>query len=443
MKISIVGTGYVGLVQGVILAEFGMDVLCMDTQEAKIEQLQKGIIPIYEPGLKELLESNIKKGRLKFTTDMELTAEHGEVIFIAVGTPPMDDGSADLQYVAAVAEQIGRYLHTYQVIVNKSTVPVGTGEKVRQIIHDILKERNVEIPFDVVSNPEFLREGKAVHDCLHPDRVIIGTSSERALVLMKKVYDVLYINQTPFLFTDIQTAELVKYAANAFLAVKISYINEMALLADKLGANIQEVARAMGMDGRISPKFLHAGPGYGGSCFPKDTRAVVQIASEQGETMSVIEASIQANEKQKRLVAKRVIDELSQSKESKSVVVTVLGLSFKPETDDAREAPALDIIPILIKEGITVKVFCPHGMDETKWRLKEYEEMIIYCNDEYSAAEDSQAIILMTEWNQFRGLDLYKLRSMMKNNYFFDFRNIFAKNGDVRNIFQYRGIGCR
>jgi len=281
INIGVIGTGYVGLVQGVIMAEFGMNVICMDVITEKIEQLKKGVVPIYEPGLKDLLDKNVEAGRLHFTSDIKETVENSEVIFIAVGTPANEDGSCDLSYVKAVAGSIGTFMNDYKVIVDKSTVPVGTGKQVRQIIQAELDRRGVTIEFDVVSNPEFLREGKAIRDCLTPDRVVIGAESEKAIEIMKKVYDVLYINQTPFLITNIETAEMIKYASNAFLAVKISFINEMALLADKVGANIQEIARGMGMDGRISPKFLHAGPGYGGSCFPKDTKAIVILHSNR------------------------------------------------------------------------------------------------------------------------------------------------------------------
>ena len=348
MKIGVVGTGYVGLVQGVVLAEFGLEVLCMDVIEEKIELLSKGIVPIYEPGLKELMDKNVEAGRLEFTTDMKYTVENSDVIFIAVGTPPKDDGSADLQYVLQVAENIGKYMNNYKAVVNKSTVPVGTGQLVRETIQAILNERNEEYPFDVVSNPEFLREGKAVGDCLKPDRVVIGCDSERAQDMMKKVYDVLYINETPFVFTDIATAEMIKYASNSFLAVKISFINEMALLAEKVGANVQEIARAMGMDGRISPKFLHAGPGYGGSCFPKDTQAIVDIGRKHNEELKVIKAAIDANEKQKQRMVEKIVGRMGEVDNKK---IAVLGLSFKPETDDMRAAPSIDIINGLVKNG--------------------------------------------------------------------------------------------
>lgn len=300
MKITVIGTGYVGLVQGIIMADFGANVICMDIDENKIENLKKGIIPIFEPGLQELLNKNIKEKRIKFTSDMKSAVENSEVIFIAVGTPPALDGSADLHYVLDVAKSIGQHLNGYKVIVDKSTVPVGTGQLVKETIQKELDERKVNFEFDIVSNPEFLREGKAVGDCQRPDRIVIGYESEKAKEIMKKVYDVLFINETPFLFTNIETAEMIKYASNAFLAVKISFINEIALLSEKVGSNAQEIARAMGMDGRISPKFLHCGPGYGGSCFPKDTKAIVDIGKKHGEDMYVIQAAIKANEKQKR-----------------------------------------------------------------------------------------------------------------------------------------------
>lgn len=441
-NIAVIGTGYVGLVQGVIMAEFGMNVICMDVQLEKIEKLKEGIIPIYEPGLKELLDKNVASGRLHFSTDMQETVEKSDVIFIAVGTPPQDDGSADLQYVQAVARNIGKYMNAYKVIVDKSTVPVGTGKIVRNMVQEELDSRGISLEFDIVSNPEFLREGKAVHDCLTPDRVVIGTESEKAVEIMKKVYDVLYINQTPFLITNLETAEMIKYASNAFLAVKISFINEMALLADKVGANIQEIARGMGMDGRISPKFLHAGPGYGGSCFPKDTKAIADIAHQYDEQMLVIEAAIKANEKQKQKISERIINTLSQEISIGNSTVTIWGLSFKPETDDVRDAPSIDIIRALIGAGSKIRAYCPQGTHEAKWRLNDLEDSIVYCNNEYEAAEGADAIVLMTEWHQFRGADLDKVKSMMKNDYFFDLRNVFSKNTEVNKIFKYSGVGC-
>ena len=402
MKISVIGTGYVGLVQGVIMAEFGANVICMDINKERIQQLNNGIIPIFEPGLQELLIKNQKAKRITFTTDVEEAIVNSDVIFIAVGTPPAQDGSADLQYVLQVADNIGKYIDNYKVIVNKSTVPVGTGKLVKKHIQDKINERKVNIEFDIVSNPEFLREGKAVSDCLHPDRIVLGYENEKARDIMKKVYDVLYINATPFIFTNIETAEMIKYASNAFLAVKISFINEIALLSEKVGANTQEIARAMGMDGRISPKFLHCGPGYGGSCFPKDTKAIVDIGKKYGEDMLVINAAIKANEKQKQKVVEKIITKMNGVK---GKTLGFLGLSFKPETDDMRDAPSIDIIKGLVEAGAKIHAYCPEGMKEARWRLADIEKNIIYCADEYSIANDADGIVLITEWNQFRGMN--------------------------------------
>ena len=438
MKIGVVGTGYVGLVQGVIMAEFGLNVICMDVSEEKIENLKKGIIPIYEPGLKELLEKNMKAGRIEFTTDMKYTTENSDVIFIAVGTPPALDGSADLHFVLEVAKSIGQYMNGYKVVVDKSTVPVGTGKLVRETIQKELDNRNLDYEFDIVSNPEFLREGKAVGDCLKPDRVVIGTESDRAKEIMKKVYDVLFINETPFVFTNIETAEMIKYASNAFLAVKISFINEISLLAEKVGANTQEIAKAMGKDGRISPKFLHCGPGYGGSCFPKDTKAIVDIAKKHGEEMYVIKAAIDANEKQKKKMVEKIISKMN-GVEGKHIAV--LGLSFKPDTDDMRDAPSIDIIRGLVQAGARIQAYCPEGMREARWRLEDCENSITYCADEYSAVNEVNAVVLMTEWNQFRTLDPNKVLSRVKDKYIFDLRNIFAKNNEIKEKFNYYGVG--
>lgn len=440
MNIGVIGTGYVGLVQGVIMAEFGMNVICMDVIEEKILQLQQGKVPIYEPGLQELMDKNVQAGRLHFSTSIKETTEKSDVLFIAVGTPPKEDGSADLQYVLQVAQDIARYMNGYKVVVDKSTVPVGTGKLVKETIQNILDERGVEYTFDVVSNPEFLREGKAVHDCLTPDRVVIGTESEKAKAIMKKVYDVLFINQTPFLFTNIETAEMIKYASNAFLAVKISYINELALVAEKVGADIQEIARGMGMDGRISPKFLHAGPGYGGSCFPKDTKAIADIARKHGEELKVVEAAIAANEKQKSKMVDKVVAKMSDDGFLQGKTIAVLGLSFKPDTDDMRDAPSINIISGLINKGATIKAYCPEGMKEAKWRLKACEKNISYMKNEYDAVADADAVIIMTEWHQFRGMDLQKVHINMRDNYLFDLRNIFKKKEDIK-LFKYYGVG--
>lgn len=438
MKIGVVGTGYVGLVQGVIMAEFGLNVICMDVSEEKINSLKNGGIPIYEPGLKELLEKNMKAERIEFTTDMKYTTENSDVIFIAVGTPPALDGSADLHFVLEVATNIGKYMNGYKVVVDKSTVPVGTGKLVRETIQKELNNRNLDYEFDIVSNPEFLREGKAVGDCLRPDRVVIGTESERAKEIMKKVYDVLFINETPFVFTNIETAEMIKYASNAFLAVKISFINEISLLAEKVGANTQEIAKAMGKDGRISPKFLHCGPGYGGSCFPKDTKAIVDIAKKYGEDMYVIKAAIDANEKQKRKMVEKIIDKM-EGVEGKHIAI--LGLSFKPDTDDMRDAPSLDIIRGLVEAGAKIQAYCPEGMKEARWRLEDCENSITYCADEYSVVNEADAVVLMTEWNQFRGMNLDKVKARMKGNFYFDLRNVYTRNTHIREEFKYFPIG--
>lgn len=438
MKISIIGTGYVGLVQGAVMADFGAEVICMDVNKERIKDLKEDKIPIFEPGLKEVILKNKKAKRIEFTTDIKYAVEKSQVIFIAVGTPANEDGSADLEYVLQVAENIGKYINEYKVIVDKSTVPVGTGKQVSEIIEKELEKRGKKIEFDIVSNPEFLREGKALGDCQRPDRVVIGTDSVKAREIMKKVYDVLFINETPFLFTNLETAELIKYASNAFLAVKISFINEIALLAEKVGANTQEIARSMGMDGRISPKFLHCGPGYGGSCFPKDTKAIVSIGKKYGEDMYVIQAAIDANEKQKRKVIEKIEDKMQGVK---GKTIGVLGLSFKPDTDDMRDAPSIDIIRGLVKLGAKIHAYCPEGMKEAKWRLEDCEKSIIYCDDEYSMANDVDGIVLMTEWNQFRGMDMKKIKDRMRDNFYFDLRNIHTKDKVVREIFKYYPVG--
>lgn len=438
MKIGIIGTGYVGLVQGVILSDFGMDVLCMDVSEEKINLLKNGESPIYEPGLSEMMLKNIKAGRLHFTTSVKETVENCKVIFIAVGTPAQEDGSADLHYVMDVAKEIGTYINGYKVVVDKSTVPVGTGKKVKEVIKNIMKERNVNFEFDVVSNPEFLREGKAIRDCGYPDRIVIGTDDERAQKIMKEIYDVFTINQTPFVFTNIETAEMIKYASNAFLAVKISFINEMALLAEKIGANVQEIAKAMGMDGRISPKFLHAGPGYGGSCFPKDTKAIVKIGIENDVELKVIKSAIEANEKQKYKMVEKIIEKMDGVKDK---TITILGLSFKPETDDMRDAPALDIIKELVKNGARIQAYCPEGMKEAQWRLKDIDKSIKYMINEYDAAKGANALVIMTEWAQFRAMDLERIYNNMEEHYFFDLRNVYSKKRDLMKKFKYYGVG--
>ncbi len=438
MKIGVIGSGYVGLVAGACLADFGHEVTCMDSNAEKIEKLKKGEIPIYEPGLEDIVGRNHRSRRLLFTTDIESTVRGNDVIFIAVGTPPKEDGSADLAYVLAAASDIGNYIDSYKVIVTKSTVPVGTGRLVKETVAAKLAERGAKIEFDVVSNPEFLREGKSIHDFTHPDRIVIGCENAKSAEIMKKVYRVLYINNTPFIITNIETAEIIKYACNAFLAVKISFINEMALLAEKVGGNIQEISKAMGMDGRISPKFLHAGCGYGGSCFPKDTKAIESIAKKNGLDFLVVEAAIKANEIQKAKMVEKIQTAMG---DLHGKTIAVLGLSFKPDTDDMREAPSLYIIPELIKSGAKIKAFCPQGMKESAWRLAAFKEALTYCDDSYDAAKESDALVILTEWNQFRGLDLEKMLGSMKDNYFFDFRNIYVSESSARHLFKYFPVG--
>lgn len=438
VRISIVGTGYVGLVTGTCLSDFGLKVTCVDIDKEKIENLKKGILPIYEPGLKGIIERNAYYKRLRFVTDIREAVENSDVIFIAVGTPSTGDGKADLRYVELVAKDIGKYMNEYKVIVNKSTVPIGTGKLVKEIIHQELEKREVRYEFDIVSNPEFLREGSAIYDFTHPDRVVIGTESQRAKDIMKNVYRVLYLNETPFIETNIETAEMIKYASNSFLAMKITFINEIANLCERAGANVQQVARAMGRDGRISPKFLHSGPGYGGSCFPKDTRALVRISQDYKAPVTLIETTIKANENQKRLMACKILDTLDSVKGKE---LAILGLSFKPKTDDMREAPSITILNELYKNGAKFRVYDPIAMEEARNVFKNIEDRIVYCNDEYDAIKDADALIIITEWNQFRNLDLDKIMQSIKQPYFFDLRNIYEREIVENRGFKYIAVG--
>ena len=437
-KISIIGTGYVGLVGGVCLADFGNTIINVDINEEKIEQLRQGEVPIYEQGLQDMLDRNMKEGRISFTTDVADAVEESEVIFISVGTPPAEDGSADLTAVLEVAKTIGQNMNGYKVVVDKSTVPVGTGRKVAATIQEQLDDRGANFDFDVVSNPEFLREGKAVHDFTHPDRIVIGTESEQAREILSEVYRALYLNDVPFVYTNLETAEMIKYASNAFLATKISFINEMSVLSEKVGANVQEIARAMGMDGRISDKFLHSGPGYGGSCFPKDTRAIVRIANEHDVDLKVIQAGIEANEYQKRHMVEKIKGRLD---DLEGKTLGVLGLSFKPETDDMRESPALTILPELIEAGAKIRAYDPQAMEESTWRLKDYEQDIIYCANEYDTMKGSDALILITEWNQFRRLDLQRVKDLLAYPVFFDLRNVYKHDEVAKYDIDYIGVG--
>ena len=437
-NIVIIGTGYVGSVSGACLADFGNHVVCIDNNIEKIESLKKGIIPIYEPGLDAVVERNSRCGRLSFSTDLAAALSDSSVVFLAVGTPPADDGSADLVYVEEAARQVGRLITQYTVIVDKSTVPIGTGRKVYGWVKEELEKRGQNTGFDVVSNPEFLREGSAVYDFTHPDRVVIGSESERARNIMRDVYRSLYLNETPFIETNFESAEMIKYASNAFLAVKITFINEIANLCEKTGANVRDVARAMGKDGRIGAKFLHPGPGYGGSCFPKDTRALVKIGRENDEIQNIVETTIKINEQQKLRAAKKV-EAILGSLAGKTLCV--LGLSFKPNTDDMRESPAISICEYLSSCGAQLRVYDPAAMKEAQWRLAAIKDAVYFAADEYDAVKGSDALIIATEWNQFRNIDLARASKLLASPYFFDLRNIYKPEEVSSAGLRYFGIG--
>ena len=422
--ITVAGTGYVGLVSGACLADFGNTVICIDNNASKIETLKKGGIPIYEPGLDDVKKS--------------------DVVFIAVGTPPADDGSADLKYVEAVAREVARSMNGYKVIVDKSTVPVGTGRRVKAWVAEELARRGSDaagIGFDVVSNPEFLREGSAVQDFMHPDRVVIGAESEKARTLMKDVYRSLYINETPYIETNIETAEMIKYASNSFLAVKITFINEVANLCEKVGANVQDVAKAMGRDGRIGGKFLHPGPGYGGSCFPKDTQAMARIGRDNGETLSIVETTIEANERQKLRMVEKIEAGLGGEGSLKGKKIAMLGLAFKPNTDDMREAPALTIIEGLAAKGAKIVACDPAAVKEATWRLESVKDAVSYVEDEYDTMAGADALVLMTEWNQYRNLDLDRVKTLLARPLFFDLRNVYKREDVEAKGFVYHAVG--
>lgn len=437
-SICTVGTGYVGLVSGACLADFGNSVVCIDLDEQKIKRLQGGDIPIYEPGLEEVISRNVKAGRLSFSTDSSSAIANCEVVFIAVGTPPAGDGSADLKYVESAARDIGRFMTGYRVVVDKSTVPIGTARKVRIWIGEELGKRGAKFEFDVVSNPEFLREGTAVYDFTHPDRVVLGVESERARNILRGIYRVLYLNETPFIETGLESAEMIKYAANAFLAVKISYINEIANLCEQVGADIKDVAIGMGKDGRIGSKFLHPGPGYGGSCFPKDTKAITEIAARVGRPLRLVEAAIAANEAQKARMVEKAEAALGGLE---GRTIAVLGLAFKQNTDDMRESPAITIVEGLIRKGARIRAFDPKAMEEARWRLSDIKDKIVYCSGEYEALEDADALMILTEWNQFRNLDLLEIRKSLKRPVFLDFRNLYDRVSLEKLGFTYDAVG--
>ncbi|MGC4096954.1 MAG: UDP-glucose/GDP-mannose dehydrogenase family protein [Nitrospira sp.] len=431
MHISVIGTGYVGLVTGACFAEFGVNVTCMDNDAQRIEKLEKGEVPFYEPGITDLVAKGVREGRLSFTTDIAKAVDKALVIFIAVGTPPRGDGSADLSYVEEVGKGIARNMTGYKVIVTKSTVPVGTGAKLREVIR---KTQTTTFGFDIVSNPEFLREGSAIEDFLRPNRVVIGADSDQAVAIMKDLYRPLYLIETPIVVTDIPTAELIKYASNAFLATKISFINEMANLCERLGANVQMVAKGMGLDNRIGSKFLHAGAGFGGSCFPKDLMALIQTGERVGYPVQVALAASRVNDDQRHRMVDKIRDAVGGLK---GKTFGMLGLSFKPNTNDLREAPALAVSQKLLSEGATVRAYDPIALDEACRTVSA----LTPCADPYDAAEGTDALIIMTEWNQFRNLDFERLKGIMKSPVLIDLRNVYDPDRVVGYGFHHISVG--
>lgn len=432
MRVVMVGTGYVGLVSGVCFADFGHDVICVDKDPAKIETLNAGGIPIFEPGLEALVAKNVRAKRLSFTTDLKAAMKEAEAVFIAVGTPSRrGDGYADLSYVYAASEEIAEYMEGFTVIVTKSTVPVGTGDEVEKIM---AKHHDAE-NFAVVSNPEFLREGAAITDFKRPDRVVVGTENLKAKEIMRAIYRPLYINETPILFTSRRTSELIKYAANSFLATKITFINEIADLCEAVGANVQEVAKGIGLDKRIGSKFLHAGPGYGGSCFPKDTLALARTAEEANVSLSIVSSVIDANEARKRRMAHKIIDALGGDLTGKTIAV--LGLAFKPNTDDMRDAPSLTIIPRLQDKGATIRAYDPEAMEEAKALLRD----VTYMEGPYSCLEGADALVIITEWDEFRALDLRRVKAALSEPDVIDLRNIYRPETMQNAGFNYTSVG--
>ena len=432
MHVTIIGTGYVGLVSGACFSEFGHNVTCVDKDVTKIEALHCGKIPIFEPGLDELVERNVNAGRLSFTTDLQQPVANADTVFIAVGTPSRrGDGHADLTYVFNAAREVADALDGYTVIVTKSTVPVGTGTEVFKVV----RETSPGADFDVASNPEFLREGAAITDFMRPDRVIVGTDSERAKEIMGELYRSLFLNETPVMFTTRQSAELIKYAANAFLATKVTFINEIANLCEQVDANVQDVARGIGLDGRIGSKFLHAGPGYGGSCFPKDTLALLRTAENLGLPMDIVRATVNANDRRKQEMALKIIDACDGSLEGKTVAI--LGLTFKPNTDDMRDSPSLDIIPTLQAAGAKVRAYDPEGMDEARRMLDGIE----YCDDAYDTLPNSDALVIITEWNVFRAMDMHRVKDLLNSPVLVDMRNIYDPETMRELGFTYVSVG--
>lgn len=436
MNIAIVGTGYVGLVSGTCFAEMGTTVTCVDIDTQKIQKLQQGVMPIYEPGLEELVTKNVREGRLHFTTELASVLDSVEIVFSAVGTPPDEDGSADLKYVLDVARTFGRTINKYTVLVTKSTVPVGTAQKVKAAIQEEIDKRGLKVPFDVASNPEFLKEGAAIKDFMNPDRVVVGTESEKARTLMERLYKPFLLNGFPILFMDVPSAEMTKYAANAMLATRISFMNDVANLCELVGANVDMVRKGMGTDARIGSRFLYAGCGYGGSCFPKDVKALAKTGQKMGYTMRVIEAVEAVNETQKSIVFEKLKKAFNGDLKGKTIAMW--GLSFKPETDDMREAPSLVVIDKLLEAGATVRAFDPIAMEETHRRIGD---KITYCENLYDAALEADGVALMTEWKQFRLPSWKVIRKTMKGNVLVDGRNIYDVDEMKENGFVYSRIG--
>ena len=436
MNIAIVGTGYVGLVSGTCFSEMGVNVTCVDVNQEKIDQLKQGVIPIYEPGLEDMVHKNVKAGRLHFTTDLTSVLDQVEVVFSAVGTPPDEDGSADLKYVLEVARTVGRHMNRYLVVVTKSTVPVGTARKVKQAIQEELEKRGITVPFDVASNPEFLKEGAAIRDFMSPDRVVVGVESERAKEIMARLYKPFMVVNDRMIFTDIPSAEMIKYAANSMLATRISFMNDIANLCELVGADVNMVRKGIGADTRIGKKFLYAGCGYGGSCFPKDVKALIKTAEQNGYDMQVLRAVERVNEKQKSILFDKFKKHFSGNIQGKTVALW--GLAFKPETDDIREAPSLVLIDLLTKAGVTVKVYDPVAMDECKRRIGD---KVVYCKDMYDATVDADALMLVTEWKEFRMPSWEVLHRLMNDAVVVDGRNIYDRRELVEKGFSYYKIG--
>ncbi len=435
MNLGVIGTGYVGLVSGACFADFGHSVICVDSDASRVDTLTRGEVPFYEPGLAEIVKRNAAAGRLRFTTSVAEAVDGALVVFLAVGTPQSDNGEADLSQVDAAAREIAARLDGYRVIVTKSTVPVGTGVRLRELI---AAHRTKPVAFDVVSNPEFLREGSAVNDFMRPDRVVIGTSSDQAAAIMREIYRPLYLIETPIVMTDVETSETIKYASNAFLAVKISFINEIANLCDRTGADVHVVAKGMGLDKRIGPKFLHPGPGYGGSCFPKDTHALAAIGRHRGVTQRIVETAIEVNRAQRDVV----MDKLRQAAGGlEGKVVAVLGLAFKPNTSDVRESPALDICRRIVAEGGRVRGFDPVAATEAAHALADLADGVQYANDAYEAASGADALVVMTEWNEFRSLDMARLKSLVRCAALVDARNVVEPEAAKRAGFTYVAMG--